>query len=89
MKVFLAAVILVAICVAIMCVGILFGRKFPSSDVDDNPELAARGISCYAREDARLRGEDRKRPAVQCGGEYSASCKGCAFFDFEKQTTEK
>ena len=50
MKVFLAAVILVAFCVAIMCVGILFGRKFPSSDVDDNPELKKRGISCYRHE---------------------------------------
>lgn len=88
MKVFLAAVILVAFCVAIMCVGILFGRKFPSSDVDDNPELAKRGISCYRHEDARLQNGGGKASGLQCDGNYSASCKGCAFFDLEKQTRQ-
>lgn len=88
MKVFLAAVILVAFCVAIMCVGILFGRKFPSSDVDDNPELKKRGISCYRHEDARLQGRGNRPSGVQCDGNYSASCKGCAFFDLEKQTRQ-
>ena len=88
MKVFLAAVILVAFCVAIMCVGILFGRKFPSSDVDDNPELNKRGISCYRHEDARLQRGVKRAPGVPCNGNYSASCKGCAFFDLEKQTRQ-
>ena len=83
MKIFLAAIILVAICVIIMCVGVFFGRKFPSSDVDDNEELKKRGIRCYKYEDARLRKEGKLGERVQCDSDYSDACKSCAFFDLE------
>ncbi len=85
MKVFLAAVVLVAFCVAIMCIGVFFHRDFPSSDVDDNPELLKRGISCYRHEDERLQNEGKAGPGAKCSGEYSGACEGCSFYGLQKK----
>lgn len=84
MKVFLAALALVALCVLGMCVGVLFHREFPKGDIDDNPELKRRGIQCYRYEDERLRNEAPLGQRSVCSGDYSPSCRGCAFYDTEK-----
>lgn len=86
MKLFLAVLILVGICVLAMSVGILAGKGFPKTDVDANEELRKRGITCYKHEDARLQAEGRKgvKPAPTCNGTYSDACKGCSLFNLEK-----
>ena len=88
MKVFVAALILVGLCVLGMCVGVLFHRGFPKSDIDDNPELRKRGIQCFRYEDERLRKEAPLGQRALCSGEYSPSCRGCAFFELEKTTNK-
>lgn len=84
MKVFVAALVLVALCVLGMCVGIFFHKGFPKTDIDQNEELRKRGISCYKHEDARLQQEAYGKGAVGCTGVYSDACEGCAMFDLEK-----
>jgi len=84
MKVFVAAIVLVGLCVLGMCIGIFFHREFPKGDIDDNPELRSRGIECYRYEDERQRKEAPLGQRTACSGEYSSSCKGCAFYDIEK-----
>ncbi|MCR5560736.1 MAG: hypothetical protein K6F58_02850 [Bacteroidales bacterium] len=85
MKVFVAVLVLLGLCVLGMSVGILAGRSFPKGDVDENEELCKRGISCYKHEDARLQGKAGKEAAPGCNGNYSDACRGCAFFELEKK----
>ena len=74
MKVLLAAIILVGICVLLMSVGILLKRGFPQYDIGSNEKLKARGIVCYKDEDAALH-----KPRT-CSGNYSDACLGCSLF---------
>ena len=75
MKVFLAAVLLVGICVVLLSVGILLKRGFPQYDVGSNEKLKARGITCYKDEDAKLH-----KPKV-CSGNYSDACADCSLYN--------
>ena len=85
MKIFVAALILIGICVLAMSIGILAGRGFPKSDVDDNEELRKRGITCFKHEDARLQAEGLAGSrAAGCNGSFSDACKGCSLFNLEK-----
>ena len=74
MKVFLAAAILVGLCVLLLSVGILLKRGFPQYDVGSNEKLKARGITCYKDEDAALH-----RPKA-CSGNFSDACADCALY---------
>ena len=74
MRVFLAAALLVGICVVLLSVGILMKRGFPQYDVGSNEKLKARGITCYKDEDAALH-----KPSV-CSGNYSDACADCALY---------
>ena len=85
MRIFIAALVLVGLCVLGMSVGILLHRGFPKSDIDDNEELRKRGISCYKPEDARLQKEGRLGERFACDGTVSESCKGCSFFELENK----
>ena len=83
MKVFLAAVIFVGLCVLGLGVNIFFrGREFPKTDVGSNPEMRKRGIKCPKEEEMeRLTGA--KRPS-SCTGKFSDACLSCALYKFEK-----
>ena len=52
MKVFLAALLLVALCVVGLCFNIIFRKdgKFPETEIENNREMRKRGIKC-AKED--------------------------------------
>ena len=72
MEVFLAALLLVAICVVGLGVNIFFRKKeFPHYDVGSNEEMRKLGIRCYKDEDAALH-------ARKCTSNYSEACKDCA-----------
>ncbi len=90
MKVFLAALLLVGLCVLGMCVGVLFHKGFPKYDVGSNPEMRKRGITCYKDEDARIQREaSRGSRSAACTGEYSEACDGCALYQFESITNKE
>jgi len=74
MKVFLAALVLLAICVFGMCFNVIFRKKdFPHYDVGSNEEMRKRGIRCYKDEDAALHNG-------KCSGNYSEACKECSLY---------
>ena len=79
MKVLLAAIILIGICVLIMSVGIIVGRGFPQYDLGGNEKLKKRGIVCYKDEDARL------HAPRACSGNFSDACAGCSLYNTDKQ----
>lgn len=85
MKVFLAALLLVALCVFGMCFNIIFRKdgQFPNSDVGSNEEMRKLGIRCMKDEmdDIPLDGSDKKKAV--CSGTYSESCKSCGLYRYE------
>ena len=76
MKVFLAALLLVGICVLLMSVGIIAKRGFPQFDLGRNEKLKERGITCFKDEDARFH---ERRKSV-CDGNFSDACAECSLY---------
>ena len=79
MKLFLAAAVLVAGCIAIMAVGIVFRKngRFPDGEISRNPELRGQGIVCAKEEELRHWGKHRKKqPECPDGG-----CTGCLLYN--------
>ena len=93
MKVFLAAVLFVGLCVLGLGVNIFFrkGGKFPEHDISSNHEMRKRGIKCPREEEGDTLG---LRPRYDKGCEMCHSermrenlpdaCRGCALYKFEK-----
>lgn len=89
MKVFLLALLLLAIGVAGMAVTILFKKdgKFPDGEIAHNKALREQGIICAKEEEMRL--WRKRNPAAAARGERPAACpeggcEGCAFFEISK-----
>lgn len=74
MGVFLATLLIVALCVLGLCVGILLKKdgRFPQYDVGSNEQMLAKGIVCFKYEDARLH--------KSCGGAPGEACKDCGLY---------
>ena len=66
MEIFIAAVILVGLCVIGMCFNIIFRKngKFPDTEISTNVEMRKRGIVCAKEEEMRLWG--RKKGTMSC-----------------------
>ena len=89
MKVFLLALLLLAIGVAGMAVTILFKKdgKFPDGEIAHNKALREQGIICAKEEEMRL--WRKRNPSAAVRGERPAACpeggcEGCAFFEISK-----
>jgi len=78
MKTFLAALLLLGICILGMCIGVIFHRGFPKYDVGSNEKMRERGIVCFKEEDAKLH---QKKKA--CSGNFSDACKDCSLYGIE------
>lgn len=75
MKIFLATLVLVAVCVFGLCFNIIFRKKdFPHYDVGSNEEMRKRGIRCFKDEDAAIHNK-------KCSGNFSDACKECSFYE--------
>ena len=88
MKVFLAAILFVGLCVLGLGFNIFFrkGGHFPETDISKNKEMRRRGITCPREDEIRERRSRNKSGmtdgsgrAEGCTGEYSDACAGCAF----------
>ena len=82
MKVFLAAVLFIGLCVLGLGFSIFFrkGGHFPETDISKNKDMKRLGITC-PRED-ELREQGPGKPA-NCAGKYTSACEGCAFRNLE------
>ena len=80
MKVFLAAVLFIGLCVLGLGVSIFFRKNghFPETDISKNKEMKRLGITC-PRED-ELREQGSSKPS-NCTGKYTSACEGCAWRD--------
>lgn len=75
MKVFLVALIILALGIFGMCFNIIFRKKdFPQYEVGDNEEMRKLGIRCYKDEDAAIH-------AKKCTGNFSDACKDCKLYE--------
>ena len=78
MKTLLAAILILAIAIALMCVGIIVKGRFPETEVSRNEEMRKRGIKCM-KEDDDIIGAGRRAKAG-CNGVRSEACEGCGFY---------
>lgn len=81
MRVFLAALILVALCVIGLCFNIIFRKdgKFPETEIESNREMKKLGIKCAKAEEMELwRKKNKETPSCNGEGECT-SCAGCSF----------
>ena len=72
MKTVLIAILILAVAVALMCVGIIFKGKFPETEVSRNENMKKLGIKCMREQEEELK---------SCTGKYSEDCVGCGFYN--------
>ena len=77
MEIFLAALVLVGLCVIGLCFNIIFRKdgKFPEIEIENNKEMRKRGIKCAKEDEIKLWG--KKNPdgtPVSCDEGGCASC---------------
>ena len=62
MELFLAAILLVALCVFGLCFNIIFRKdgKFPETEIENNREMRKRGIKCAKEEEIKIWGKKDK-----------------------------
>lgn len=72
MKTLLAAILILAAAIALMCVGIIFKGKFPETEVSRNENMKKLGIKCMREQEEELK---------SCTGKYSEDCVGCGFYN--------
>lgn len=86
MKVFLATLLFVALCVAGLGVNIFFRKKdFPQFDVGANEEMRKRGIKCMREVDDEIHASSGDGGGAVCSGEVSDECKGCGLYPLESK----
>jgi hypothetical protein len=91
MKVFLAALLLLAIGVVGMCFNILFRKngQFPQTDVGSNENMKKLGIKCMKEEEDEIWGDKAAGAASKkkatCSGVYSSSCIGCGLYPYSSK----
>ena len=90
MKVFLAALLFIGLCVLGFGVNIFFrGKPFPEGEVSRNEDMKRLGIKCMHQIDSEIHdrkpSRDAKRTEGICDGKYDASCESCALYKYEKK----
>ena len=82
MKPLLAAILILAIAIALMCVGIIVKGKFPETEVSKNENMRRLGVKCMHEQEKELFGTERQRQrSKSCTGTYSDQCAGCGFYN--------
>jgi len=86
MKVFLATLLFVGLCVLGLGVNVFFRKKeFPQFDVGSNEEMRKRGIKCMRETDDEIHAPSRKEGGAVCSGEISDECRGCGLYPLESK----
>ena len=92
MRILIAAIVFVGICVFGMCFNIIFRKKdFPEYEVSKNKEMRKLGIKCMhelEQEDLFDKNEKKDKKHSSCSGVYTDECVGCGLYP-KKQNNEK
>ena len=83
MKVFLAAVIFVGLCVLGLGFNIFFRKNghFPDTEIESNPAMKKLGIKCAKQEEIELWSKKGGQRPAGCDGNYSGACESCNLFN--------
>ena len=82
MRTLLAAILILAIAIALMCVGIIVKGRFPETEVSKDESVRRLGIKCMHEQEKEMNGSERQRQkSKSCTGVYSDSCAGCGFYN--------
>lgn len=76
MEIFIAALLLVALCIIGLCFNIIFRKdgQFPETEIEKNKEMRKRGIKCAKEEEMKLWGRKNPDGTAQCNEGGCASC---------------
>ena len=81
MRTLLAAILILVIAVALMCVGIIVKGRFPETEVSKNEKMREMGIKCMREQERELMEAERAgKRSKSCSGVYSDECAGCGFY---------
>lgn len=80
MKTLLAAILVLAIAIALMCVGIIVKGRFPETEVSRNENMRKMGIRCAKEEEEELHGKGKRHGKTACTGNYNDDCIGCSLY---------
>ncbi len=72
MRTLLAAILILAIAIALMCVGIIVKGRFPETEVSKNENMRKLGIKCMHEQEKELH--------RACTGVRTEACEGCDFY---------
>lgn len=89
LKVLLASIIFVGLCVIGLGVNIFFRNKpFPETEVSRNKDMRRLGIKCMHQLDSELHkaGEAAKEETGElCDGDFDEACESCTLYRYERQ----
>lgn len=81
MRTLLAAILILSIAIALMCVGIIVKGRFSETEVSKNENMRRMGIKCmHEQEKEMIEAERNKKGNGSCSGVYSDACVGCGFY---------
>ncbi len=83
MRVLIAAIVFVGICVFGMCFNIIFRKKdFPEYEVSKNKDMRKLGIKCMheLEQESMMSKKDKKDKHSSCSGVYTEECVGCGLY---------
>lgn len=77
MEIFVAALILVGLCIVGLCFNIIFRKdgKFPETEVSGNKEMRKRGLKCAKEDEIKMWG--KKKDVPECNDTDCGSCGVC------------
>ena len=83
MKIFIAAVIFVGLCVFGLCFNIIFRKngQFPETEISSNKEMRKLGIRCAKEDELRLWGKKHGKKHPTCSDLGCADCAGCGVIE--------
>lgn len=86
MRIFIAAILLVGICVIGMCFNIIFRKngKFPETEISSNKEMRKLGIKCAKEDELKLWGKKHGKKNPTCSDLGCGDCAGCGVINNEK-----
>lgn len=80
MRTLLAAILILSIAIALMCVGIIVKGRFPETEISKNENMRKMGIKCV-NEEEKERSRLRRQRNSSCTGVYTEACKSCGLYE--------
>ena len=75
---------ILAIAIALMCVGIIVKGRFPETEVSKNRNMRKMGIKCPNELEKEFSCKDRRSSVGTCTGTYNDACIGCGFYKYKE-----